>query len=1320
MHRLSFVTATLLSALISPLALTANLLLPVQAQVIVQQNREAEAKRLLQVAHDYLKAGEAFKAIEPATQSAKIAVELKNRDLTGQAYVVAARACSTLGLDPQAIQLAQKAITLAQATKNRQLEGTALVWQAFSTSSSFQKQQAIALAQKALEIAREIKDQELEGWAYFALSGVLGEKQGFDAAQKALEIARKLQNQELEAWANLGLASSNAELNDYQKASDAVQQVLKIAQTTKNRTLEGYAFAFETVAAAGSNNNGQMLQSATKALDLSQELNNPQISIIASIGVIVGLVKEGSYLEAVKGSEGVIQRAHQLKNFDYELLALNLQISSYTELEEHQKAIEPARRILEIAQEQKSRDTELVGLLALARAYAGSHQSEMATKVLQQADTIAQSLPAPRAKVEALIQVRSIYENIGKTPKVTELDQQILAMAKQQDDPDLVWDIANASATSRFLRSGDFRNAAKAFEDYLAIAQRKDQVHAAKLSIVGAFYLLAEDYKKVEEITSFALHHAKKTNDRDEELSALLGATFVYSLTQNPTKLKEILNFELPKFQRSQNMGERSTSFFISYLIFNSIEDHQKAIESMEGYEKLVRESSNNTSLESKNAALFVVEMFRVLSARNYAKVDRNQEAIAILKNGFSKLDAFSSLLSPYLKTSGFEASGQEKALNVIKALLLTQIAETYRHSGSNLDAIAYYRKALSIPVDFSANQITRPSNSPNSRTLVYAIGAKVDQLSNLNLLLFSYYRSVIYTGLARTHQQLNLPITSATYYKQAINELEQKRSYISSRFPKSTPDRAPNLTSSNLKSFSQDLFLKGSLGDFEGSRNSDIYRELANLLITQGRLGEAQQVLELLKVQELNEFSKGTRSETPGSEIGFNETEKQLVKDYGSLIAFGNQLEDCKAKQCSQLAELESKYNSLFNAFTQLTQAIEKRAKDSQTQAVSVRTDDFNQSASKIANQPNTVLIYPLVLPDKVYLLWMARGKVRGSQVCAMGQTELWTTVKAFHDSLRNSNSDVTQVKAAGKVLYDCLIKPLEPELAKNNIQNLVFVPDRAINYIPIGALFDGQKYLVERYTTSTVLSAGFTDQKERLPASTQNTFVLALGMSNAKPGFAALPNVPLELSEIVKQKPSDTKGIYPGLELLNQAFTLDALRSNLHDRKILHIATHGAFVPEDPKASFLLLGDGKKYPIYQVQDLDELRNVHLVVLSACETALGGADQNGIEIAGISSYFLKDKAKAVIASLWQVNDASTSLLMQQFYRKLATGKMTKAEALQHAQLSLLQGKLAPNDALQQRATLIVKSSPQTQRSQTSDFSHPYYWAPFILIGNSL
>jgi CHAT domain-containing protein len=248
-------------------------------------------------------------------------------------------------------------------------------------------------------------------------------------------------------------------------------------------------------------------------------------------------------------------------------------------------------------------------------------------------------------------------------------------------------------------------------------------------------------------------------------------------------------------------------------------------------------------------------------------------------------------------------------------------------------------------------------------------------------------------------------------------------------------------------------------------------------------------------------------------------------------------------------------------------------------------------------------------------------------------------------------------------------------------------------------------------------------TDTDSRLPKEAANTRVLALGLSNAVPGFNALPNVPAELDAIIRQKPTDKNGIYPGDEFLNQKFDYRALRDNLKNRQILHIATHGVFVPGQQDNSYLVLGTGEKLPIPKIDNLDDLSDVHLVVLSACETALGETAKDGIEIPGISFYFLNRRAKAVMASLWLVSDRSTSELMQHFYTNLAQKTQpTKAEALRLAQLSLLYDKSINLDDIK-RGGIDVKPNPGRPDRQTptqTSFAHPYYWAPFILIGNGL
>jgi CHAT domain-containing protein len=108
------------------------------------------------------------------------------------------------------------------------------------------------------------------------------------------------------------------------------------------------------------------------------------------------------------------------------------------------------------------------------------------------------------------------------------------------------------------------------------------------------------------------------------------------------------------------------------------------------------------------------------------------------------------------------------------------------------------------------------------------------------------------------------------------------------------------------------------------------------------------------------------------------------------------------------------------------------------------------------------------------------------------------------FRQLLQNPNSDIGELKATGKQLYDWLLpQSLQKELKDNKIQNLVFSLDRVTRYIPMSAVFDGEKYLIENYNISTIISANLTQTGERLPPGTQNTSVLAAGLSEAQKGF-------------------------------------------------------------------------------------------------------------------------------------------------------------------------------------------------------------------------
>ena len=204
-------------------------------------------------------------------------------------------------------------------------------------------------------------------------------------------------------------------------------------------------------------------------------------------------------------------------------------------------------------------------------------------------------------------------------------------------------------------------------------------------------------------------------------------------------------------------------------------------------------------------------------------------------------------------------------------------------------------------------------------------------------------------------------------------------------------------------------------------------------------------------------------------------------------------------------------------------------------------------------------------------------------------------------------------------------------------------------------------------------------------------------------------MPYAGKEVENLTKLLPKTTK-------LIDKEFNKDDTTVKMNEYNILHLATHAAFVKGDASKSFILFGNGEIANLKEIGNWT-LNNVDLVVLSACETGIGGFG-NGEEILGLGYQFQSRGARATIASLWKVSDGGTQVLMIGFYNVLKQGKLTKAEALRQAQIALITDDY--DSVGGKRAGIVVESRTTEQKQVSSNLEHPYYWAPFILIGNGL
>lgn len=326
----------------------------------------------------------------------------------------------------------------------------------------------------------------------------------------------------------------------------------------------------------------------------------------------------------------------------------------------------------------------------------------------------------------------------------------------------------------------------------------------------------------------------------------------------------------------------------------------------------------------------------------------------------------------------------------------------------------------------------------------------------------------------------------------------------------------------------------------------------------------------------------------------------------------------------------------------------------------------------------------------------------------------------RALHRTYNNS------YRAPAQQLYDWLIAPLRDELDSYNVDTLVFAMSSGLRTIPLAALYDCQatatdgscvqgEHLVEQYSLGQIPSVSLTNSAYR---NVQETSVVAMGASRF-PTLPPLPAVPSELAVVTQLRGSDKK-------FLNEAFTFAALQQESRDRAygIIHLATHAridahAEVTAQKSNSKLNYRDNSFLQLWderiQFADLRALGwhsdpQVELLVLSACETAIGNV-QAELGFAGLA---VQSGVKSVLASLWQVDDLGTLVLMSGFYDQLNEPSITiKAEALRQAQLALLYGDLTV-----QEGYLGDFALPPELNRHSLDLTHPYYWSGFTLIGS--
>ena len=507
----------------------------------------------------------------------------------------------------------------------------------------------------------------------------------------------------------------------------------------------------------------------------------------------------------------------------------------------------------------------------------------------------------------------------------------------------------------------------------------------------------------------------------------------------------------------------------------------------------------------------------------------------------------------------------------------------------------------------------------------------------------------------------------------------------------------------------------------------SDVYRELADLLIADGRLVEAQQVLNLLKDQEFLDFVRRDAPQGSQGPAQVTATAKeatwraryseisdriaQIGRERGELLTIRTRTADEERR----LLALEKDLVVAGEAFTQFLDQVatdlgrgpEARARVYELQEAQGLMEDLREL------RHGAVALYTVVGRER-YRVVLVTPDARTAGEYAIGAEELNRKVMRFRQALEDSHSDVMPL---AQELYRILVAPIAGALDQARAQTLMWSLDGTLRYLPLAALHDGQHYLAERYRNVLFTPASNSRLKD---APSVNWIGLGAGVSKASGDFGALPAVSGELRGIFGPGRDSAGGVLKGRVLLDEAFTAEAFRASLRARRpLVHIATHFQFSPGNETDSFLVLGDGNRLTLADLRSSPNLfSGVELLTLSACNTAVGDNGASGAEVEGAAVLAQRNGAKAVVASLWPVADDSTRVFMEAFYRARRRPGATKASALREAQLALLQGIGKSANGGTERGLKIPAPGGTFSAPADAPYAHPFYWAPFILIGN--
>ncbi|PZO35612.1 MAG: hypothetical protein DCF19_23470 [Pseudanabaena frigida] len=861
------------------------------------------------------------------------------------------------------------------------------------------------------------------------------------------------------------------------------------------------------------------------------------------------------------------------------------------------------------AQVVSDRQSEADRLEQLAIQQYRKGQLKESLAIFQKVLVIRKEIKSLAKEGTTLNNIGAVYDNLGQPSKALEFYQQSLAIGKLTNDRQGEGTILN-NIGGVYNSLGQYAKSLDYYQQALVIIKEFSdrQAEGVILGNIGLIYRKMGQYAKAIEYYQQSLAIAKASGNRNGENTTLNNIGRVYD---NLGQYSKALEYYQQSLTGRRNIGDRfgeGVTLNNIGVIYDNLGQYSKA-------------------LEYYRQALLIRKEIG----------DRDGEGATLNNIGlvYDNLGQYPKALEYY-----------QQVLMIVKeignrnyeGLSLNNIGRVYNNLGQYPKALEYYQQSLAIIQEVGDRQGEGATLS-NIGTIYQGLGRYTTALEYFQKALLIRKEVGDRSGEGITLNNIGYALSSQSQTELAILFFKE-----SVKVRESIRKDLKKLTQEEQQSFTRTV--------------ANTYRTLADRLLKQGRVTEALQVLDLLKIQELEDYLKNIKgNDITAQGVRLLEPEKAISSQLSTLSL--DKIPELNLQLASQLKQLPK---SEINKVPAYLQNIPQRA----------------------------VLIYPLILDDRLELIVFSSGTLPNNYTIPIKKEELETLVLELRLGLRDYTSD--DVKESSKKLYDLLIKPIEAELKQANADTILYAPDGLLRYIPLAALYDGKQYLVEKYRINNLIAYSLFDSDYK-SFTNPRIFAGAFGGKKGEKRFGqnGLPASIPEVEHITATFPNTNKYI-------ERDFTAKTAKEKVSGNSIVHFATHAEFRAGSPLDSYVLFGDGSKITLAEINDLP-LKDTALVVLSACQTGLGSTLGTGAEILGFGYQVQRAGAKASIASLWSVSDGGTQILMQDFYQNLQKGNIATSTALRDAQLSMIRKSIKEGEV---------------------NFNHPFFWSAFVIIGNGL